>query len=78
MKPTRLLTACFSPTGATGKVAGAVAEGIAYPNEGLDLSAAVEAADIGADTLLLAAVPDKARSPWLSTATGSLRTPFLS
>lgn len=57
MKPTRLLTACFSPTGATGKVAGAVAEGIAYPNEGLDLSAAVEAADIGADTLLLAAVP---------------------
>lgn len=57
MRPAKILTACFSPTGTTGKVARAVAEGIGYPNETIDLSAPLEAVSPSEDTLLLAAVP---------------------
>lgn len=57
MKPEKLLTACFSPTGTTEKVARAVAEGIAYPGQDIDLSTPQKAMEAGPDTLLLAAVP---------------------
>ena len=38
MKSSRLLTAYFSPTGTTQKIAHTVAEGMAYPNQDIDLS----------------------------------------
>ena len=57
MKPEKLLTACFSPTGTTEKVAQAVAEGVKYTSQAIDLSIPQRVIEIDPDTLLLAAVP---------------------
>lgn len=57
MKPEKLLTACFSPTGTTEKVAQAVAEGVKYPSQAIDLSIPQRVMEVDPDTLLLAAVP---------------------
>lgn len=57
MKLEKLLTAYFSPTGTTGTVARAVAEGCGYPHEEIDLCVPQEGAEVGPDTVLLAAVP---------------------
>ena len=57
MKSSRLLTAYFSPTGTTQKIAHTVAEGIAYPNQDIDLSIPQKMEEISEDTVLLAVVP---------------------
>lgn len=57
MKSSRLLTAYFSPTGTTQKIAHTVAEGMAYPNQDIDLSIPQKMEEISEDTVLLAVVP---------------------
>ena len=57
MKSSRLLTAYFSPTGTTQKIAHTVAEGMAYPNQDIDLSIPQKTEEISEDTVLLAVVP---------------------
>lgn len=57
MKSMQLLTACFSPTGGTGKVARAVAEGIALPKQIIDLTIAPRPVELSEDSVLMAVVP---------------------
>lgn len=57
MKPEKLLAACFSPTGTTEKMAQAVAEGVKYPSQTIDLSTPQKTMELGPNTLLLAAAP---------------------
>ena len=57
MKSSRLLIAYFSPTGTTQKIAHTVAEGMAYPNQNIDLSIPQKMEEISEDTVLLAVVP---------------------
>lgn len=57
MRPEKLLTAYFSPTGTTERVARAIAEGSGYPSQTIDLSLPQQDTEVGLDTVLLAAVP---------------------
>lgn len=57
MRSTQILSACFSPTGTTQKVADAICEGIGLPCRAVDLSAPLDSLAAGAGDLLLAAMP---------------------
>lgn len=57
MNTTRILSACFSPTGTTQKVADAICEGIGLPCRAVDLSAPLDSLAAGTGDLLLAAMP---------------------
>ena len=52
-----LVNACFSPTGTTAKIAGAIAQGSGCSVREVDLSAPVFPAALGPDDILLAAMP---------------------